>query len=312
MKQEQIYLPQYKEYLIIKGYASTTTQTFGKAADYFIKWMTEQNITLEQVSYNDVLAFINYKKKQGNKPRTIQLFINSLNRFFIYLVDEHQFNENPASNVIIKGVKRKTLYEILSPEELETIYKTYKTEITYTANKKTPPQANQELARKRNKVMLGLLVYQGIKPEEICKIELTDLQLREGKITIQSSLKTNSRVLKLESHQVFDLYDYINQTRKQILINTKKESTKLFISIGESHLYSNLLQKLTKTLKKNNPKIKTLKHIRTSVITNWLKVHNLRKTQYMAGHRYVSSTEAYQINNIEELQDDIKKYHPIG
>jgi hypothetical protein len=32
----------------------------------------------------------------------------------------------------------------------------------------------------------------------------------------------------------------------------------------------------------------------------------------MAGHRYVSSTEAYQINNIEELQDDIKKYHPIG
>ena len=219
MKQEQIYLPQYKEYLAIKGYATTTIETFSKAADYFIKWITGQNISLEQVSYNDVLAFINYKKKQGNKPRTVQLFINSLNRFFIYLVDEHQFNENPASNVIIKGVKRKTLYEILSPEELETIYKTYKTEIIYTADKKIPPQGSKELARKRNKVLLGLLVYQGIKPEEICKIELTDLQLREGKITIQSSLKTNSRTLKLESHQVFDLYDYINQTRKQILIN---------------------------------------------------------------------------------------------
>jgi hypothetical protein len=32
----------------------------------------------------------------------------------------------------------------------------------------------------------------------------------------------------------------------------------------------------------------------------------------MAGHRYVSNTEAYQINNIEELKEDIKKYHPIG
>lgn len=32
----------------------------------------------------------------------------------------------------------------------------------------------------------------------------------------------------------------------------------------------------------------------------------------MAGHRYVSSIESYQQNNIEELQDDIKKYHLIG
>jgi integrase/recombinase XerD len=32
----------------------------------------------------------------------------------------------------------------------------------------------------------------------------------------------------------------------------------------------------------------------------------------MAGHRYVSSTEAYLINDLEDLQDDIEKYHPIG
>jgi integrase/recombinase XerD len=73
-----------------------------------------------------------------------------------------------------------------------------------------------------------------------------------------------------------------------------------------------MMQKLVKSIQEKNKKIKDIKHIRTSVITNWLKIHNLRKVQYMAGHRYVSSTEAYQINNIEELQDDIKKYHPIG
>ncbi|MFO0322975.1 MAG: hypothetical protein ACK504_11185 [Bacteroidota bacterium] len=33
----------------------------------------------------------------------------------------------------------------------------------------------------------------------------------------------------------------------------------------------------------------------------------------MAGHRYVSSTEAYhQVNNIEELQDDVKRYRPLN
>jgi hypothetical protein len=72
------------------------------------------------------------------------------------------------------------------------------------------------------------------------------------------------------------------------------------------------MQKLVKTLKTKHPKLKDIKQIRTSVIVNWLKIYNLRKTQYLAGHRYVSSTEKYQINNIEALQDEIKRYHPIG
>ena len=32
----------------------------------------------------------------------------------------------------------------------------------------------------------------------------------------------------------------------------------------------------------------------------------------MAGHRYVSSTEAYKINDLEGLQEDIGKFHPLG
>jgi hypothetical protein len=31
----------------------------------------------------------------------------------------------------------------------------------------------------------------------------------------------------------------------------------------------------------------------------------------MAGHRFVSSTESYKINDLDDLQDEIGKYHPI-
>ncbi|MGZ3767094.1 MAG: hypothetical protein ACXVJP_19860 [Mucilaginibacter sp.] len=37
-----------------------------------------------------------------------------------------------------------------------------------------------------------------------------------------------------------------------------------------------------------------------------------RHIKYMAGHRYVSSTEGYQVNQIEDLQADIDQYHPLG
>lgn len=38
-----------------------------------------------------------------------------------------------------------------------------------------------------------------------------------------------------------------------------------------------------------------------SVITNWLQYYNLREVQYMAGHKYVSSTERYRTDNLEDL-----------
>jgi len=306
--QEQIYLEQLNEWLIIKGFTKSTVNGLVATVTHFINWTTDQNIAAENVSYNDVLAYINDKRKQGNKPRTLLIITNALNHFYKFLQSEHELAENPVTNIKIKGVKRKVLQEILTPEELEKIYKSYQTKKV----KNSSAQKHRELARKRNKIILSLIIYQGIRTAELAKLEIQDLQLREGKINIQSSKRTGGRILKLEAHQIYDLMDYVHTIRKEILASTSKQTNKVFISVGSSLNFSNVMQKLIKTVKSQHPKLQDTKQLRSSVITNWLKVHNLRKTQYMAGHKYVSSTEAYQINNIDELQEDIKKYHPIG
>ena len=68
---------------------------------------------------------------------------------------------------------------------------------------------------------------------------------------------------------------------------------------------------MTKEIKKQDSKFINFKQVRTSVITHWLKQYNLRQVQYMAGHRYISSTEAYLVNQTEDLQADIDNYHPF-
>jgi integrase/recombinase XerD len=118
---------------------------------------------------------------------------------------------------------------------------------------------------------------------------------------------SNSREMKLESSQIMDLHQYITVARQEI---TDRQSDKLFISTG-STLHATF-QKITQQLKATEPRIESFRHIRASVITKWLKLYNLRQVQYLAGHKWISSTEEYLPNVMEGLSEEINKYHPLG
>ena len=141
-------------------------------------------------------------------------------------------------------------------------------------------------------------------------INLQDLQLREGKITVHAQRRTAARIMKLESHQVYELMDYIPETRKEFL-QSGATSSKLFLQWNDSDNFHNITQSMLKHLRIINNRIKNCDQIRASVITQWIKQYDLRKVQCLAGHKYVSSTEEYKANNIDELQDDITKFHPL-
>jgi len=68
---------------------------------------------------------------------------------------------------------------------------------------------------------------------------------------------------------------------------------------------------LFRSVKKLNPKISSGKIIRSTVVAEWLKNYDIRIVQYMAGHRWVSSTERYNVANLEELKESLRKYHPL-
>jgi len=300
----------FVDYLLAKGYSSSTVKRYLRDMKRFEVWAEQENTPIETVSYSDILHYIQ-SKKGSVQQNTISAFTNGLKHYFAHLVVSGVVKENPVSQVKIKGIKRKKLYTILSKKELEQLYHEY-SPIEEGRFKNQNWYKASLLTNKRNKVMIGLMIYQGLNATELTRLTEKDIKLREGRIFIAGTRRSNERELKLESVQILDLMEYTLKTRAELLQFTAVETDQLLISASGSTKINNALFRLIQQLQKINSKVNNLKQIRTSVITHWLKIYNLRETQYMAGHRYVSSTESYRINDLEDLQEDITKFHPIS
>jgi len=107
------------------------------------------------------------------------------------------------------------------------------------------------------------------------------------------------------------MIEYTTKTR--IYLSKRNNATneeQLFY--GNLNSIHSITRRIIKTLKTYNRKVKRYSQIRSSVIVNWLSKNNLRQVQYMAGHRYISSTEKYLQDDLENLHEIINNFHPIS
>jgi len=287
----------FKAYLKTLAFTNQSIESRMTIINQFWKWLDRENMEAEQVGYNDLLLFMKYCQQVGRTQRTIQHYMVVVKHFYEHLLREGRITINPAADIEIRGVKRKTLYHILEPHELHQLYNQYN---------------DESLKGRRNKVMLGLLVYQGLQTAELAKLEVNHIKLREGKIDVPGGVKSNSREMKLEAHQVMDIYDYVLQIRPKIIEQSKQGTDKLLISPAGGTEVSNFMTRMMVRLRKINPTVKNAKQLRASVIIKWLKMYNLREVQYLAGHRYISTTEGYLHNETEGLLNEVQQHHPLG
>jgi integrase/recombinase XerD len=283
----------FEQYLQAKRYSRATIKSYRLYEEVFTAWLAGEELTGEQATYNDVIAFMRHLHEKGKSKKTIHGQLNIIRHYFNYLISESKREDNPAAGLYVRGIVRKLPNNLLSMDELEELYRRYQL------------QLNVDPAKK---IMLGLLIYQGMQTEEITRLEPTHILVREGKIFIKGTSYSNERWLPLQAHQVIELQQYLQANRF-------KEGIFLARPVrvdASARNISNRMRHMIVQLQKLNPRIINANQIRNSVITFWLQQYNLRQVQYMAGHKYVSSTERYQVLNTDDLQNELQKHHPMS
>lgn len=173
-------------------------------------------------------------------------------------------------------------------------------------------QERYKLHEVRNKVLIGLLIYQALLPKEIAALKVGDIKLEDGTIQIGAQAKTNSRVLELKPKQVIVMLQYLSETRPVLLNGKQNES---FMLGGRGNVFT--AEEITKHIRSTyrnmfaHRKV-TPVSIRQSVITNLISKNvGIRTVQVFAGHKNPSTTEQYKQSNIEALKEQVNLYHPI-
>ncbi len=287
-------MEKFVKYQEQKGYAMNTIRTNENTVTNFKAWCEIEKKTFEKVNYNDLLEFVQYCQRQGNKVSTIGMKIKSLSHYFEFL----EMKENPAVLIKLQGQTRQIPHNLFDQEELKAIYDL---------------QHTKGLVGKRTKVLLSLVIFQGVAPIELERIELKDVDLMEAKIYIPSTRTTNSRTLDLKPLQLLLFQDYMTNIRREILNQFNRQSDKLLVSMGftKSEKLTNVITQTVIKLRQQYPKLKGVEQLRQSVISNWVNQFGLRKAQYMAGHKYVSSTERYSVDKFEGLKTELEKHFPV-
>lgn len=283
-------------YLKNKQQKESTAAEHVKNMERFMQWAEEtQRSGIEQITYPELLEYVQHLKEKKLEITTINIRLRSIRKYYDHLKEEGVIEKNPAKRLHIKGAVKKIVQHPLNYTELENLYQQY----AHYLDQKPVREKKQQQTKLRSKVIAGLMVWQAVHGGELEKLEARDINLSSGIIHIPATARSNSRELNLNTSQIIPLHNYLNSLPQgQIKLLDR-----------DAH---NQLTRITNELQGINPVVRNAQHIRASVILHWLKLYDKRQVQHMIGHKHISSTENYEVQELASLTDLLTKHHPFA
>jgi site-specific recombinase XerD len=278
----------FEHYLHQQSFADSTISETIKEVDRFLKWTQSEDMGEARLfTYNDLFGYVSFLKESGIQPQTINIRLCAIRKYYEHLKVAGMVLKNPARHLQFKGITQRITEHPLSYDEMERLYSDY------------AAYSKMKSYHLRNTAMLGLAIWQAADTHTLAIMEPGHVQAIESLAYLPSSKRSNCRKLRLDARQMLGLHQYLD--------SLPETQERLFT--GNIH---NHLTRLVQELQGINPVVRNMQHIRASMLLYWLKLYDKRRVQHMAGHKWISSTELYEQQEISKLDDQLRMHHPFG
>jgi len=285
----------------VKRLRPDTLQSYRQAFSTFAK--LTPGVSLESLTPNMITTFFKTLQERkrivgrgtvkiGVKTSTVGAYWRKLTCFFQWLELRNYISVNPFK-VLTYPTPAYEDAKYLKKREIEKII---------TAIHAS--QGNSILVFKRNLVLFYLLLYCGLRKEEVMLLQIPDIDFERRLLTIrkESSKSGKTRQLPLHSTTLMHLKDYLKQRNEYTtpyLIVSKGTDDKLSYA-GLKHLVD--------SIRKRSGVQFHLHQFRHTFAVNFLKTtNNIGHLRQLMGHKDIRMTMVYlRCINVDEIRGEIE------
>lgn len=294
---DQEILSMYLNYeRVEKGLSSNTLESYGRDLAIYLDFLSRNKKTILKVARSDIEKFLDERKEQGYKVRTVARNKVSVVNLYKFLLMENYISKNPTDNLEVIRLKR-ILPESLTTNEVDDLLSVH--------NEKTDKGL-------RDKAIFELMYSSGLRVTELCSLKIEDISF-EGKYLRIFGKGKRERIVPINDSALDILRRYIHTSR--VIMVKGKNTRELFLNFRGDKISRVGIWKIVKeTMRKSGIEKNVHPHtLRHSFATHLIQHGaDLRSVQRMLGHSDITTTEIYTHVDASHLKKQIDKHpkHP--
>jgi site-specific recombinase XerD len=232
------------------------------------------------------------RSASSSQARTVA----ALKCFFRFLCESELIDRDPAA-ALRTPKKREALPDVLDRRELERLLRVTEREDVW--------QRHFPGKRERDRLMLALFAYAGLRRSELLGLDWDDVDLDRRVIRVRRAKGGRERSVPIHPELVALFVDYV-------AVRASDPEPALFVGVQGKRLSQTILTQTflryahaagVSERKRVTPH--TLRHVFASELLH--AGANLRQIQELLGHKHLDSTQRYTRVNAHELQGAVKR-----
>lgn len=288
-------ISKYHTYLRLeKSLSANSIDAYLTDLDKLVRFMQSDNLSLPEVTYNDLQQFVTQLRDVGIHPRSQARIISGIKSFYRFLLLDGYITTDPTELLESPKIGLR-LPEVLTVNEIDSIMSTIDLSL---------PEGQ------RNRAILEVLYSCGLRVSELITLRYSDVYFDEGFIKVEGK-GSKQRLVPISETAVREIRNYLYDRNK---VRVKKGCEDiLFLSrrgtgLSRIMVFHIIKQQVELAGIRKNVSPHTFRH---SFATHLLEGGaNLRAIQLMLGHEKITTTEIYTHIDREFLRDEILAHHP--